>query len=216
MLECDYDTGLLAPSEDTHGNESPEDLRLLLIHEAAHAVMLYVLGFGLTRIFLVRGDIPQDGDGKPFVLSGAVPAQRGLKFEGVLNEKMIAHGVASAAGPAAERKLRLAMGLPLGMKTYAQGDHAAINKAATALDEAGHDGRAYREEVWRRAQAAMEDPTIWHAVNVLADKLRRYWPTDEQVEAHVAGTSAPCAGRERGRSLRSFAPCRRVERRRQW
>lgn len=48
----------------------------------------------------------------------------------------------------------------------------------------------------------MEDPTVWNAVNALADKLRAYWPTAEQVGAHGGwdiGRQPPLDGRPRGR-----------------
>ena len=181
--------GFSRPARTLTTTRVPEDLALLLVHEAAHAVMFYALGFGLVKVALVRGEVP-DFDGKFIVVSGVRCEERITKpvlrriYAGVLDDETVAWGVTSAAGPAAERKLRLVMGLPLGMKTYAKGDHANIMKVARVLGKAGHDSRAYREEVWRQAQAAMEDPAVWNAVNALAGKLRRYWPTAEEVEAH--------------------------------
>jgi hypothetical protein len=127
VLECDYDTGLLTPDEDAHDGDGPIDLSLLLVHEAAHAITFYALGFGLTGIRLVRCDLPNDDDGRPFVFSGLdgnwtiVNRVSRRVYEGVLDEETIAWGVVSAAGPAAERKLRLAMGVPPGMKAYVGG-----------------------------------------------------------------------------------------------
>jgi hypothetical protein len=88
-----------------------------------------IFGFGLTGIRLVRGDLPKEDDGRPFVFSGVdgnwtiVNRVSRRVYEGVFDEETTAWGVVSAAGPAAERKLRLAMGLPPGMKAYVRGDH---------------------------------------------------------------------------------------------
>jgi hypothetical protein len=56
------------------------------------------------------------------------------------------------------------------------GDHRAIETVAKALATAGaYDRFAYQEEVWQRAQALMENETVWGAVVELAGWLRDLW-----------------------------------------
>jgi len=56
---------------------------------------------------------------------------------------------------------------------------------------------AFRRFVWRRAQIALEDTTIWDAVEQLAEFLNdEYWPEDEEVGTHEGWIS--------GREARAF------------
>ena len=55
-------------------------------------------------------------------------------------------------------------------------DHRAIQAVAKALATSGaYDRFAYQEEVWQRAQALMENETVWGAVEELAGWLEGLW-----------------------------------------
>jgi len=55
--------------------------------------------------------------------------------------------------------------LPLNMRGSTIVDHRDIEMVAKALATAGaYDRFAYQEEVWQRAQALMENETVWGAL----------------------------------------------------
>ncbi len=186
-LECDYAAGMFSCVSGPRPTRSLDmvtyltETELVEIHEAGHAVADFALGRGCEGISLEERRLIKDG-GMTVAYTGIVhpkKAKRGAhrNFErGVLDETIIAFGVTVAAGPAAERKYRLREGLPLDMVGYTAGDHQLIETVAKTLARVGgHDRAAYQEEVWRRAQAMMEDATIWGAVIELAGCLKGLW-----------------------------------------
>lgn len=89
----------------------------------------------------------------------------------------MAGGIASAAGPAAERKYYLQRKVPIRTLGATEGDHENIEKTAKGLELAGRNRYAYQRLVWRQAQVALEHEKIWLAVNDLAFALNdNYWP----------------------------------------
>jgi hypothetical protein len=73
--------------------------------------------------------------------------------------------------------------LPLNMRGSTTGDHRAIETVAKALATSGaYDRFAYQEEVWQRAQALMENETVWGTVVELAGWLEDLWAEIEAPE----------------------------------
>jgi hypothetical protein len=161
---------------------------VLAFHEAGHAVAEYALGLGCPQISLTIC-ISDDGEHQPRHLTacaggnvlygGAASSNKRtnrrvdrLMRRGIFGPEVLAYGIATAAGPAAERKFCLANGLPLNILAASGSDHEIIDSVAMQLEEFGGRNRfAYRRMVWRRAQLALENETIWQAVSVLADAL---------------------------------------------
>jgi hypothetical protein len=224
---CDYNTGMFsrsppapAPTDDAgrmlaHLN----DLSVVQAHEAGHAVLQYALGFGCRGIFLTEDrtlglsgpQVQRSGECLPKKDRGQRLARRFLK--GTLDATAIAFGVTVAAGPGAERKFRCLAGLPMDMLGRTGGDHHMIETVAKALAEkGGHDRFAYQEEVWLRAQEAMEDSVIWSAVEALTEELWDYWacPDDNAAALGVfTGTLPGPRAREimRRAGVRPASPC---------
>jgi hypothetical protein len=82
------------------------------------------------------------------------------------------------------------------------GDHRAIETVAKALATAGaYDRFAYQEEVWQRAQALMENETVWGAVVELAGWLRDLWAEIDAPEDKGGHSARQCPARKCERSF---------------
>jgi hypothetical protein len=204
QLQCDFHTGTRTYSSGSK-NIDPflatiRDMNLVAIHEAGHAVVQVALGFGCLGISLTEIDL---GDGT-FGLDGTCfPKKdrnrrlaRRVFGKGILDDSAYAYGVTVAAGPAAERKYRLSDDIPFDapdtetlFKFAAEnvfGDEQAIEFVAKALEvKSNHDRRAYQEEVWRRAKQAMENETIWNAVENLSGELSLAWGDGQDEDGTV-------------------------------
>ena len=194
MTKCDYATGMFSHAPETRQSQGAEtywaemtlahwdELDLAAIHEAGHAVAMYALGFGSRGISVEIRHVKKDGEIRRAYTGIAYPKKdRGGRLShrierGVLDEQVFAYGVTITAGPAAEWKLRSRQRLPLNMRGSTIGDHRDIETVTKALATSGaYDRFAYQEEVWQRAQALMENETVWAAVEELAGWLRDLW-----------------------------------------
>ena len=201
---CNYTTGMFGHEPRV---ESPLahflELQVVAHHEAGHAVVGYALGLGCTNVSLmstVRGD--------------------GIAY----------HGEAHQRRDAVQRvNLRMKAGLPRascagdiqrrGRRSALMGtgkDHESISNIAKRLEWIGGRNRdAFRRLVWRQAQLALEDESIWRAVGALAEALTDLWPDDggDNV-ATIPGATAPnpTAPRPKRALSWSIARMRRVER----
>jgi hypothetical protein len=169
-------------------------------HEAGHAVLKYALGVGLTRIFL-RTTIAEDENGDlGIVYHGMVTSPKlDVETQRRLHPDVLAAGVSTAAGPAAERMWCMLRGHPVRTRYGSEGDHALIDRLAAPLEKIfGRSRPAFRRLVWRRAQLALAAPVIWNGVEQLAEYLSdTCWPdNDEQVGMYEDSLS--------GREARAF------------
>ena len=185
---CDYDTGMftLEPHDksaagqfmkfETHKSRAA-------YHEAGHAVLKYALGLGLTRIFL-RTTIAEDENGDlGIVYHGKTTSPKlDIETQRRLHPDVLAAGVSTAAGPAAELKWCVLRGHPVRTQYGSDGDHALIDHLGAQIEKIfGRNRLAFRRLVWRRAQLALEAPVIWNAVEQLAEYLSdTCWPVNNE------------------------------------
>jgi hypothetical protein len=137
-LPCDYFEGTFAYEPRVeHGHEFVDDHIVVMeatqYHEAGHAVLMYALGLGCTGVSLTQETkhLPDESMGVTY--GGCANGRKTwvshvgrLVNRGSLTAEVIAQGVASAAGPAAERKYRLSAGVSLSMRGATEGDHHKI------------------------------------------------------------------------------------------
>jgi len=193
---CDYDTGMFAL--EPHDEPVAHDMLAHLIeqqkaayHEAAHAALSHALGHGLSSISLMTTIIEQDGR-KTIGYHGKTGAKWGtgrvtISYHSPRQFLPVAlvSGIVTAAGPAAERKYCLLNHLPVRVQLAAEGDHVIIERLAVKLEREGRSRAAFHRFIWRRAQLALEDPTIWGAVTELGETLNNsYWPGSSDVGKH--------------------------------
>jgi hypothetical protein len=190
-LFCDYREGMFAREELAEG--FPGTLQWIYMlnavahHEAAHAVTSYALGHGILSVSLSY--LEKNGS----VAYGGV-AVCSKEWTAALNRYLHRHldgrsnrlraramsdAVATAAGPAAERKYCLAQGLPLRALGSADGDHKRIDGLGKAL---GNARFALQRCAWRRAQLALERPEVWAATGEIADWLHEEMTNDRRFE----------------------------------
>jgi hypothetical protein len=149
-------------------------------HEAGHAVIGYLLGFGISQVSVVVTCCPVDGDPSKlgYAFSGryegakraAAQASREIKRRGY-GQAALNYGILTCAGPAAELRYRRETGLPLHLLGATDGDHELVDKVAKHLDRGGRpvatfrprSGSAYRRLVWREALKAAYRPDVWDA-----------------------------------------------------
>jgi hypothetical protein len=177
-------------------------------HEAAHAVLSYALGFGVESVsvgvtiglregrktYTLRGEYR--GDMARF--NRLVPAGDDLAY----SPGLLAADVVSAGGPAAEQRYYAEQGAPVAALGDGAGRYGRFDDVARSLPFYG-SGKpvAYRRLVWRRAQAALENETIWCAVACLARELFDLFPeTDDLAERGqtINGKEAVAIVREAG------------------
>jgi hypothetical protein len=201
---CDYDTGMfsLEPEDETEIAQffkHETEKQRIAYHEAGHAVLNYALGLGLSRITL-RTTIREDDDHELIVAYHGITISPKLDVHmhgRRLGSDLIAYGISTAAGAAAERKWCVIRETPLTIRNGSDGDHASIERVGDMLEKNGRNRFAFRRMIWRRAQLALSDRTIWGAVEQLADYLNdSCWPGDEEIGTHEDGLS--------GRQARAF------------
>jgi hypothetical protein len=184
---CDYHEGMFACEPWTGLNTDILQGRVaheaVTFHEGGHAVVQYALGLGCSEITLMITKAMRNGKELSYChglcASNKVTA-RGIVSQierGNFNAGVLAHGIATAAGPAAERKYYLLQGLPFRMLSATEADRNGIDDADRKLASAGRNRFAYRRLVWRQAQLALENKIIWNAVQEMTDALKNYWPT---------------------------------------
>lgn len=183
---CDYHEGMFAcESWSKVGAIVPDHdvaSEAVSFHESGHAVMQYALGLGCAGISVISSRIFR-GERDLTFRSGMCAADeatdRRIRAQielGQVNFDVLAHGIATAAGPAAERKYYLLHDLPFRMLGATGADRNSIDSTDRKLASTGRKRFAYRRLVWRRAQLALENETIWSAIQQLADALKNYWP----------------------------------------
>jgi hypothetical protein len=196
-LFCGYDTGMftIEPWQNSLAEDSFAEVGSMAqagYHEAGHAVLQYAMGAGPSRVQL-RVTIKKDADGDLFIAHGGVSYlsknwhERANRYAcaGEYHPLIVCIGTIFAAGAAAERKYCLASGAPVRVAFGSQNDHSNIDFIAKRLEANGRNPDSYRRLIWRRAQLALEDSTIWGAVTELAEWLNDcYWPTDEDIGTH--------------------------------
>jgi hypothetical protein len=209
-LFCDYETGMIGPSivrdESCNGGVEQSPPRYLLsvaIHEAWTCDRVIRTGPGLFARSLavdVREETAQRisyrSEGEFF--SGRRAAQMAmsaLRF-GRVSPTVIGVGIVIAAGPAAERRFRLRLGLPVDHHHYCD-DRDLMDQTASCLARPWRSrfAAAYKRLVWRRAQVMIASDIIWHGVDKLAEALvKDYWPAPTIVGENsrtMPGASAP-------------------------
>ena len=134
-------------------------------HEAGHAVLAYALGFGADEV-VVR----DDGSGE-FMSRKTWRQLIGM-------EAAVADAVVIAAGPVAHRKF-----CDLTEWPYVDGSSGDVQIIREIADEIERDPRALLTLAWRLAGRALNDPTMWRAVEWLAAALARS-PMLRGLEAH--------------------------------
>jgi len=183
-VACDYTAGMFA-DEPAAPLTTPVMADVVAFHEAGHAVVGFALGLPCDRIRLVKTTRRGADGGMEAQLSGCTRRggeeyrqrlRRGLD-QGILDDVATGHAVASAAGPAAERKYRILTGLALDMRDATGGDRRSVEMIAKATGQ----GQSLYEAVWRRAQDMLDGPTFWCAVEELAAALGEYWPAGDEV-----------------------------------
>ena len=155
------------------------------VHEAGHAVVSYALGFGCSRISLSTNvwkvgeyfGVGYDGFFLPNMAKTARVRRRAAN--GAFSRDVVAWGVITAAGAAAERAIRLHNKLPHNNHSYS-GDDALItacSKELAAAHQLSSIATTYRRSVWCGAQRAICNRTILAAICALAAELNtNYWP----------------------------------------
>jgi hypothetical protein len=209
---CNYDEGMFTQEPW----ELPTELNIVAhmeqreatqFHEAGHAAIQYVLGLGISNIELgITKTIAEENEvysyhGKSIQSKSVFTRLVRRLDKGDFCAEVLAHGIASAAGPAAERKYYLTRGAPIRTFMASEGDHVSIDYAAKNLERQGRNRFAYRRLVWRRAQLALENETIWSAIEDLADILSHYFPLGEAVGTEtetVPGATARAIMRRKG------------------
>jgi hypothetical protein len=137
-------------SEDNDVFAHDEQREIVAYHEAGHAVAQYALGAGLSRISL-RTKIKNDSE-RGLVIGYSGICYSSVKFikrnqrlldQRQFDELLFIYGVATAAGPAAERKYCLMNGVPLQTLKGIEGDYATIDVVERLMEEVGRDGADY-------------------------------------------------------------------------
>jgi hypothetical protein len=183
-LFCGYATGMFAHEPIPEGFfENPFaaafEFMAMAVHEAGHTVLAYALGEGVSEISVTR-TIAANLTGGFSGLSSTTKRQRlnanALAAKNNNHPRLISFAVSTAAGPAAERKYRLMVKLPLRMLGATEDDHHKIEQVEKIMYRNGNRGAEmmagrFCDLVWGRAQLALEDSTIWEAVDHLAEAL---------------------------------------------
>jgi hypothetical protein len=155
-------------------------------HEAGHAVVGYMVGFGLSSVSVTVecGPLAEGSE------------QLGYRFPGVyMNAKRqtaraakeirergycwaaLANGVMSCAGPAAELRYLTHQGMPRRLLWATIWDHEAVDRTAKYLESGGsgrfrsRDRFAFRRLAWREAQKLIHREEVWTAIADLAFAL---------------------------------------------
>lgn len=180
--QCGYVEGMFSIEdipEDLSPFASYFETEAACVHEAGHAVVGYAMGLGCTSVSITFNAFMDDGR----LMVGIGGAARGAMRAGARDSASIKRGrpagaraagvrqaVFACAGPAAERRYRLEIGAPLRLLLASEGDHVDVDGIACTLEGRGiiPDGHDFRDDAWRDAQAWVDRPDIWTAINSLA------------------------------------------------
>lgn len=134
---CDYHEGMFACEPWTGLNtDTPRDRvarEAVMFHESGHAVVQYALGLGCSAISLMITKVMRNGNELSYCHGSCASNRvtvRGIVSRiarGNINAGVLAHGIATAAGPAAERKYYLSQGLPFRMLSSTEADRNDID-----------------------------------------------------------------------------------------
>ena len=137
-----------------------------LFHEAGHAVVGYMLGFGLKQVSVTIECRPMS-DGSPllgYASSGLyeISKQAHAKADRQIQTQGYGHaaltcGVMSCAGPAAEWRYRAEVGLPQRQLGSASGDHNEVDRIGKYLASGGSGAIRFRRRnrfAFRRLEPA--------------------------------------------------------------
>ena len=179
---CDYETGMGGDSDAMLDEGARRETTAY--HEAGHAVVSYALGFGCAEIRLTTETRVHDGRSQYRHEGGHKPNQKAVwridrrHSRRRFNTDLLAIGILTAAGPAADRSFCIARGYMPSNYTNAEDrkqiDHFAEMIATSARSRFVKS--AYRRLVWRRAQLAVAEPRISLAITDVARALNDLWP----------------------------------------
>lgn len=181
MRYCSYDDGMF--SDETYVTHSIFDtlfeFQAACFHEAGHAVVGYLLGEGCTAVSVsVRYQTGPSGEllGKAYggiatESRSAIKRVNSHLHSGIYTPTLARHGIATAAGPASERRFRFENEMPLRLFLGAKADHERIDMIALRLEQGSRSRIAFRRLVWRVAQRLLETAVVWDCVAVLAYEL---------------------------------------------
>jgi hypothetical protein len=157
-------------------------------HEAGHAVVGYALGIGTHCIQMRTQYSPVESTCAPH--GCWIPSKRHkAEFRRNVNRweadpnafshQFVLHGIATAAGAAAEYKYCRAEGLAHRALFGTDGDHKYIESTDKELfRRAGRNGYSFQRLVWQKTRKVLEHPNIWKAVcalgYILADEYSPY------------------------------------------
>jgi hypothetical protein len=156
------------------------------IHEAGHAVVSFILRQGCASISLSShttklpcGKFGASFDGLFHCTKLRPPRADCLRY-------VIAQGIVTAAGPAAELAMRLHCDRPAIKNRRNSGDDASITKYSKCFVRP----QAYLGLIWKSAQNAIADREIMTAILKVAERLNSYWPPCPNSEGKNTNTMA--------------------------
>lgn len=179
---CDYETGMGGDLDAGLNEDARRDLTAH--HEAGHAVVSYAVGFGCAEIMLTTEIRFLDGRLQCRHEGGHKPNQKAVwridrrRSRRRFNSDLLALGIATAAGPAAQRSFCIARGYMPSNYTNVE-DRKQIDQFAESIATPARSRfvkSAYRRLVWRRAQLAVAEPRISLAITEVAGALNDLWP----------------------------------------
>jgi hypothetical protein len=199
---CDYKAGMCGDS-DARLDPLPRR-EMIAYHEAGHAVISYALGFGCSEICLTTETKYEGGKWQTRDHAHHKPNQKAVhkidrrRSRRRFNTRLLALGVMTAAGPAAQRSFCQARGYPPSNFTY-EDDREVLDLLAESIATAARSRfarSAYRRLVWRRAQMALTEPRIWRAICELGRALNDgHWPADVRETGTKTGTMCGATAR---------------------
>jgi hypothetical protein len=188
-FRCDYHSGMFAnePRGQEHAFDAFFEAEAARFHEAGHAVVGYALGLGCSSVgVFVDCRYQNDGSlGYGFGGVALVAKTNQRRFLSAANRGSIPHllalGIQICAGPAAERRFRIKMELPLAMLGATVGDHRQVDDGLAKI--LGARRFAFLRAAWARAQKAIECDPIWSSIAEVAGALELpEWPEGPGVE----------------------------------
>jgi|GEM_PF-3561534 hypothetical protein len=171
-IEVLYPTGTLTNSTS---------IKVVVCHEAGHAVLSYALGLGCSNIECVVETELLDGKEVCFI-SGSfgwniikvIKARNNINKYGY-GKSALTLGMIQAAGAAAERKYCINSGLTLRSNEYVWDDNNAIDSIDKILTLKGRKtAYAYHRHVWKLTQKAMDQCNIWQAILEIVERFDYY------------------------------------------
>lgn len=179
ILKCSYFNGMFSNDPESPPSifSIASELENACHHETGHAVLGYVFGYSVTSLG-VCSHYGRNVTGEPTVaFSGLVEFDKrrfGLFSNVVAFPYRFAHfreGVITAAGPAAERRIRFEKEEGQRLLGASENDHQQISEIGRFLERRGRSRYAYQEHVWNWAQRAVSNDAIWSAICDAAEWL---------------------------------------------